>query len=960
MILKRIVYATASSLALSATGAALAQVETDADADSQQFDAPETDVIVVEGIRQSIEQGLEFKRGSTQIVDSIVAEDIGKFPDNNVIEALQRVTGVQVTNRQAGEASAITIRGLPDATTTWNGRNVFTAGGTALALQDIPSTLVNRIDVYKTRSAEQIPAGLAGLINISTRRPLDTDGFDLNLQGRAFYNEQGDSWTPAGSILIKDTWDTDAGRFGASVNLSYQSTEYRDQLTFAGAMVPFAPPNDPPAGFTPLQRYFDGWPVGLPTGLSYEEGATLPDGRPYVLSRDAMINTDGYGDRERPAASAALQWQPNEDTTYTLEYLYQGFRNELFNNLHFAFVDFWGALGPNPAATAEFYDGTNIISERFVGAPAGFQSGDITKSSTDTHAVGFNADWTVLDGRMNIVSDLSYQDSKFDTQFFAQRLVPVQNPDALFIDFNADDGLPAYTFLDIPEGGSILGGVPDNSHLTDPNSWLVGALFDNKAANTGDGLTFMTDVDYDLGWDGDRPWKQISFGVRWDRRGATASEVGQPQEFPDLGVVLSELDPDLQYYNENFFDGRASIPESWVVNNGYYLLDNRDAVRQLYADRFPDLNVLFEDDLDLFETFDVEETTMELYAQIDAEHELFGRPLSSQFGVRLVDLNTEIEFRDYGEFLNTGQAPVTSVEKDDREILPFALLTYNATDDLLFRFNYGESIRRPAFGDLNPNIGLTGDLSDLGYGSGAGGNPDLEATKATNIDFSAEWYFGDNDAIYATLFRREVEGLVVTIRNPQIINDSRFPDTSLFIVTQPVNASDGTLEGAEVGFTWFPDALPGPLDGLGFLGSATILSSNQTIPIPNDRGEIVDERENDFFGVSDLSFNTTLAYERGPIGARLSYVWREEFLLENEAALFANPLGIWRRPEKSLDLSTSLDIGEHIELTFDAINLTDELTQDYYRFEDFGTPELHNFRNYLIGRRFIFGARYEY
>ena len=112
------------------------------------------------------------------MIESIVAEDIGKLPDNNVIEALQRVTGVQVTNRGGGEADGIAIRGLPDSTTTWNGRNVFTGVSRSLALQDVPANLISRIDVFKTRSSDQIETGLAGQIDVRTRRPFDLAGLE--------------------------------------------------------------------------------------------------------------------------------------------------------------------------------------------------------------------------------------------------------------------------------------------------------------------------------------------------------------------------------------------------------------------------------------------------------------------------------------------------------------------------------------------------------------------------------------------------------------------------------------------------------------------------------------------------------------------------------------------------------------------------------------------------------------
>jgi len=118
--------------------------------------------IVVTGLRGSVSQAIEIKRESMAIVDSVVAEDIGKLPDNNVIESLQRLSGIQVTDRGAGEVSAISIRGLTDISTTINGRVAFTASGRSVALQDVPSTLVKRIDVRKSRSAEHFENGIAG------------------------------------------------------------------------------------------------------------------------------------------------------------------------------------------------------------------------------------------------------------------------------------------------------------------------------------------------------------------------------------------------------------------------------------------------------------------------------------------------------------------------------------------------------------------------------------------------------------------------------------------------------------------------------------------------------------------------------------------------------------------------------------------------------------------------------
>lgn len=122
--------------------------------------------VVVTGIRGSLTKALDIKRNEIQIVDAIIAEDIGKFPDNNVVEALQRVTGVQVTGRGGGEVDGVTIRGLGDVSTTVNGRQIFTSTGRSVALADIPASLLNRVDVYKTRPPINSKAALP-VISIS-------------------------------------------------------------------------------------------------------------------------------------------------------------------------------------------------------------------------------------------------------------------------------------------------------------------------------------------------------------------------------------------------------------------------------------------------------------------------------------------------------------------------------------------------------------------------------------------------------------------------------------------------------------------------------------------------------------------------------------------------------------------------------------------------------------------------
>jgi iron complex outermembrane receptor protein len=140
------------------------------------------------------------------------------------------------------------------------------------------------------------------------------------------------------------------------------------------------------------------------------------------------------------------------------------------------------------------------------------------------------------------------------------------------------------------------------------------------------------------------------------------------------------------------------------------------------------------------------------------------------------------------------------------------------------------------------------------------------------------------------------------------------------------------------------------LDGLGVQGSYTRLHSSQNVPEANAAGDIVAQLETPFFGVSNSSYNATLAYEKGPVSARLSYVWRAGFLAGNEAALFANPIGIWRHPEKSIDRQVSYKINDKLSVDLSGVNLTNEVQQAYYHFGDAGNAQLTNFGTLQIGR----------
>jgi TonB-dependent receptor len=194
--------------------------------------------IIVTGIRQSLANSQQIKKNSETVVDAISAQDIGALPDRSVTEALQRVPGVSI-NRFAGsndpdhfsvEGSGVVVRGLNFVRSEFNGRDAFAAGvgGQALNFSDVPSELLGTVEVYKNTTAEMIEGGLAGTVNLNTRKPFDNNGLHIGYDAEANYGDMAKKWSPTGSLLISDTWETSNGtRIGLLADISYSRIRSR-------------------------------------------------------------------------------------------------------------------------------------------------------------------------------------------------------------------------------------------------------------------------------------------------------------------------------------------------------------------------------------------------------------------------------------------------------------------------------------------------------------------------------------------------------------------------------------------------------------------------------------------------------------------------------------------------------------------------------------------------------------
>jgi TonB-dependent receptor len=892
-----------------------------------------SEAMVVVGVRQSLTRAVEVKAESIPIVNALVAEDIGKFPDNNLVEAMQRIPGVQVTNRGGGEVSTVSIRGLADVTTTVNGRNIFTTSGRSVALADIPSTLVRRVDVYKTRSPENIARGIAGGIDVQTHRPFDFDGYTFSAQARGIYGEQADEVDPNASFLVSNQWDTSAGKFGALLNVSAAQTNWLDQGVHAGAAVPFRLPSDPNA---PLERLFPPqWEAGLEAGLPFAPGSTLADGTPYVLSRDAMFQPHVTGERERPAANLSLQWAPDDKSEYLFEAFYNGYRNDQHNSLFFTFVDWWGAVDPNDPV--EIHPGTNVVRSRFVNFPYEFISGDVLEQETNSYLFALGGKWE-FGYDLEVASELVYQKSKFEDAFFALRMDKVSP--RLFVDFNTGDGVPNVEFFDDPNT------APDESDLTDAGQWNLAQLYDNGQRDKGDALTWTVDADLNVKWGS---FYKLSSGLRYDDRGAEENSYFGPDrhcnDSPGCAGLGAAAFAGLMGITRNHFDGQAPVLREWAIPTMSGLLSNREALRSAYGYLAGGAKV-FENE------FNIDETQVEAYVQADftTQKDDTSSYVDGRIGFRALTQETDMAFPDP----ETGGIATASNSND--VILPSVMLRWGITPELMARFSYAETFNLPTFPELNPYIQYFADVTDIGYGTATGGNADLEPIESENLDLSLEWYFLEGSVVYGTWFKRDITNNIVGYRNVVQYDDpDDLPDRGLYdyILSQPDNTGDATLDGWEFGATWFPE-LRGWIDGIGIEVSLTLLDSERREPIQDEEGNVIGTDVLSLMGVSETSYSAILAYDREKFSGRLSYFWRDDFHDRDEAALFANPIQIWKAAEESLDFQATWYVNDTWGLTFDAVNLTAPVFHENYG----DNPMVFNFLNSYYSRTFAIGLRY--
>jgi TonB-dependent receptor len=861
--------------------------------------------IVVTGLRRSLASSQNIRRTSQQIVDSVVAEDIGKLPDLNTAETAARIPGVQVY-REGGEANSVLVRGLPNFTTTYNGREIFTAETRVVALQDFPSSNIAALEVYKTSSADLVEPGLAGLVNVRSRQPFDFSGAQVAGSVWGLYTRQGRKATPNFNILATDRWMTSIGEIGFLINGSLEQMKYLDAEISNTDFI--ADPTVQPSG----------------------QHVRLPDiQRLYYRS----------GRRERPSVNAAAQWRPNDTLEFYLEGLWQGFRNQI--NDHFLEEPLYGGQAYN---NLTFRDGTNLVSSGTVVNPGGnlfsFQGATLNKTDTFQYAGGmrFHKD------RMKLNVDLARTRSVFrgsteslDRIYTGARTV------------NFDLTKPSFTVV--------------GPNLFDPADQVFQGLYEENQRSAGKDWQARADAEYDF----DTPWlRNIQVGVRWTQHNARrnfASRYGF--ELP-LNLPATSLPVDFDVFHGL---SRANGTFNWAVPTYDSIRDNVAELRQFVIQHCPAILVndpgnqckLYTSTAPIPDAllWTGHEHTLAGYAQAN----LGSGNIDGQIGVRWLRVNTHVAGP-----VPTG-IPAIDEPSKHTVVLPNASIRARVTPDIQLRAAVSKTETRPNFGDLVPSITFNAPPSG-GIGTdnnpwiAHGGNPFLKPFTSWNYDAAFEYYFGRTSFFSITGFHHSVNGFIQT--NTFRFTD---PTHGVVEVTGPVNTGKGRISGVEFqGQTFFDwGFLPDWAQGFGVQANVTYIKARtqqfngtSTNGIPNlSFFPITDQ----FNGVSKWNYNLVAMYEHYGLSARLSYNWRSSFAASRQYR--GDDLYLETgHPAPRLDLSLNYNLTDNWTLFGDWTNITRKPYRQTFSSARAGAPRAEYIR-YLrydestmsLGVRFKFGGQ---
>jgi TonB-dependent receptor len=947
--------------------------------------------IVVTGIRKSLESSLDLKRNARGSVDGIVAEDIGKFPDTNLAESMQRISGVSI-ERSLGEGSRITVRGIgPDFNLVLlNGRQMPASSiaetsapsSRAFDFANLASESVSALEVYKTSRASSPTGGMGTTINIKTARPLEVPNRVASLGIKLVADTsnsrlpdalKGSDVTPEVSALYSNTFAD--GTFGVALSGSYQERD----LGFNQAAVP--------NGWRPFKGSDENnWGnIPQPGKPGSENIINRPGANDiYSVPQNIVYSVNGV-QRQRTNGQATLQYAPVKGLTATLDFTYsenkiQTRRNEL---------SAWFNYGPSSSSwTNGPVAGPRFYAETIDPATSDIAMGGAQYATkNENQSTGLNVAWKAS-SQLGLELDVhrSTATSGADSPYGSNAVIGTAS-------FNRGNTRGDFT-SDFPVL-SIEGSTIDASKML-----VTGSSFRNSYMKSGvDQAQFNGKYKFDGG-------SRLDFGVGITNV-SNRSAFANVQRDTWGGATKVEDYPDSVWRADTIrpYFGRISGSNNPALFNQFFTWDF-ETVRNLAAKAAGDESLYLASDKFTTDSR-VREKSKSLFLDYSTSWE-WGVPMSAGAGLRyektnitssaLVPTPTGINWVANNEFsVQFGAPNFTTLNGSYSYVLPSLDLEADVTDNAKLRLSYGETIGRPGWNSIQGGQTLN-QLARINGGTGSEGNPGLKPLKSKNLDLSAEYYYAKLSYVSLGLFKKNIEnyigvttkeGTPFNVRTPAngvLFNEAvaqgcvssdvtcirnyilrtydgrngvvRGADdangnatgtiasqpgdpVATFAITVPANQNAASLRGVELNVQHaFGNS------GFGVGANYTYVTSGL---------KYKNEQLGEQFALPGLSNSANLIgyFENDTFNVRTAYSWRGQFL----TALFDGsglPNPVYTEAYGQFDLSLGYKWNENISFQAEFINLNDGVQRLHGRTREQVIAVTQTGRRYMLGARFKF------
>ena len=951
--------------------------------------------IVVTGIRSSLKASMDLKRDANGVVDAITAEDIGDFPDTNLAESLQRITGVSI-DRERGEGARVTVRGMgPEYNLVLlNGRQLPTHSELSRSFDfgNLASEGIAAVEVYKTGQSDVPTGGIGATLNIRTTRPLDAPGFNFTAAASGMHDqstEEGDDVTPEISALISNTFADDT--FGVALSLVRQERDSGAATATVNGWRTF--PGDVNNCWCGIGRSDWGGipPAGDPNQQNRpgdDDFYSVPQGMGYELAEYSRTRTNGQ---------LTLEWQATDQIRARVDHTYSSVElQRQFNNMS-AWFNFGGhetIWSDGPQATPLFYRENGSSTDYSMAAGE-----DAWK--TENNSTGLNLVWDV-NAHLSLELDYHSSSAEFapDGPFGNESQIALATHTRAYATGHFGQELPVlevgltrpFNAQDMQTAGSIF--TYDVAEMNIDQTRLSGNYeFDagfvegidfgiemTEVENTSQGSLMQRDT-----WAGDIPTvtkpgqiadllTPASTRGRFDNIGGSDNPARQSDYFKfDMSDMIARMEQLMASGDLTIF----GLPDLGPCGTGLCATPNFTSDRR------------------------TTEESLAGYVQARFVTEWGSMPVAMRVGVRYEETDvssaalspayTRIVQVAGNEFsLAREGSDFTHLEGDYSVALPNFDFRIDLTSDIVGRFSYSKTISRPNYGDIQGGLTVA-QIARVDGGDGERGNPALEPLESDNYDLSLEWYYADDSYVSIGYFEKDVVNFVGTTEVIETAFNLPHPalgplydearaatgsqDSNVirdWILTHRadapgVDAAAGTIAGVEGRDPASPFSLIVPQNsdevaidgweinvqhtfgetGFGLIANYTFADSD----IEFDNFALADQFA--IYGLSD-SANVIAFYENYGFSLRVAYNWRDDFLA-GEGQANVGPLPpTYTGAYEQYDLSANYWINDNMQVFLDVLNLTDETTYVY------GRDKLQTLFAAQLGTRYNLGFRYKF